>query len=299
VQAPIHAGLADTPTDCFEVSEVSAKPSITLIPGEKDRPKFVVLDDWHNENGFNYRPGVWSFGIKHGRGDAPATLTQQWICSPLPLDAVTTDAHAGNYGRLLRIKTTLGKWLTWAMPMAMLRGDCSDLRGELLGMGVEIDPYGRILLAVYLQDRSPKRRIECALQTGWAGIDYKAFVLPDAVIGPRAASVAYQSGERGSDEYAVAGTLAGWQAGIAAMAGASSAPAARVRRARWLGFAAACSRPASDPSPPRWPKEGIGSKPGSRCAYSTCPRNAGMAHGTTCTSTPAAPNFLMPSNAPL
>jgi len=218
VQAPIHAGLADTPADFHEVSGVSAKPSNTLIPGEAERPKFVVIDDWHEEGGTKFRPGVWSFGVKNNKGDAPPTLTQQWICSPLHLDAVTTDAHASNYGRLLRIKTTLGKWLTWAMPMAMLRGDCSDLRGELLGMGVEIDPYGRNLLAVYLQDKAPKRRIECALQTGWAGTDYKAFVLPVAVIGPRAASVAYQSGERGSDEYATAGTLAGWQAGIAAAA---------------------------------------------------------------------------------
>ena len=95
-----------------------------------------MLDDRHEEGGVNYRPGVWNFGIKPGRNEAPPTLTQQWICSPLYLDAVTTDAHAGNFGRLLRIKTTLGKWLTWAMPMAMLRGDCSDLRGELLGMGV-------------------------------------------------------------------------------------------------------------------------------------------------------------------
>lgn len=218
VQDPFHAGLADTPTDFHGVSEVSAKPSNNLIPGETERPKFVVLDDWHEEGGTKFRPGVWSFGIKNNRGDAQPTLTQQWICSPLHLDAVTTDAHAGNYGRLLRIKTTLGKWITWAMPMAMLRGDCSDLRGELLGMGVEIDPYGRNLLAVYLQDKAPKRRIECALQTGWAGTDYKAFVLPDTVIGPRAAGVAYQSGERGSDEYATAGTLVGWKAGIAAMA---------------------------------------------------------------------------------
>ena len=104
------------------------------------------------------------------------------------------------------------------MPMMMLRGDCSDLRGELLGMGVEIDHHGRYRLAEYLQDKAPKRRIECALQTGWVGTEYKAFVLPDTVIGPKAASVAYQSGERGSDEYAVRGTLAGWQAGIAAMA---------------------------------------------------------------------------------
>lgn len=218
VTATVYAGSSVTPADFDGVTGVTAKPSTTLIPGEKDRPKFVVLDDWHEEGSAKYRPGVWSFGIKHGKGDAPPTLTQQWICSPLHLDAVTTDAHAGNYGRLLRIKSTLGKWTTWAMPMAMLRGDCSDLRGELLGMGVEIDPYGRNRLAEYLQDKAPKRRIECALQTGWAGADYKAFVLPDTVIGPRAAGVAYQSGERGSDEYATAGTLAGWKAGIAAMA---------------------------------------------------------------------------------
>lgn len=218
VQAPVHAGLSDTPAVFQEVSRVSAKDATAIIPGESARPKFVVIDDWHEEGAAKYRPGVWHFGIRPGRGEAPPTLTQQWICSPLHLDAVTTDAHAGNYGRLLRIKTTLGKWVTWSMPMMMLRGDCSDLRGELLSMGVEIDPFGRNRLAEYLQDRAPKRRVECALQTGWAGTDYKAFVLPDAVIGPRATSVAYQSGERGSDEYATAGTLTGWQAGIADMA---------------------------------------------------------------------------------
>ena len=221
VQAHDYAGLADTPADFQEVSGVSDGVSITivrLIPGEAERPKFVVFDDWHEEGGVKYRPGVWNFGLKNNKGDAPPTLTQQWICSPLHIDAVTTDAHEGNYGRLLRIKTTRGKWTTWAMPMMLLRGDCSDLRGELLGMGVEIDHHGRYRLAEYLQDKAPKRRIECALQTGWAGADYKAFVLPDTVIGPKAASVAYQSGERGSDEYAAAGTLAGWQAGISALA---------------------------------------------------------------------------------
>ena len=216
--SPVPAGSDSACELSSTGSEGAAKPSTRLIPGEKERPKFVVLDDWHDEGGFKYRPGVWSFGIKHGKDDAPPTLTKQWICSPLHVDAVTTDTQAGNYGRLLRIKSTLGKWTTWAMPMMMLRGDCSDLRGELLGMGVEIDHRGRYRLAEYLQDKAPKRRIECALQTGWAGADCKAFVLPDKVIGPRAASVAYQSGERGSDEYAVAGTLAGWQTGIAAMA---------------------------------------------------------------------------------
>ena len=205
--------------DAVHIVQVEeSAPALSLIPGEKERPKFVVLDDWHEEGGAKYRPGVWHFGMKGGKGDTPPTPTQQWICSPLYIDAVTTDAHAGNYGRLLRFKTTLGRWKTWAMPMAMLRGDGSDLRGELLSMGVEIDPYGRNNLAMYLQDRAPKRRIECALQTGWAGAGHQAFVLPDTVIGPKAAGVAYQSGEHASEEYATAGTLAGWQAGIAALA---------------------------------------------------------------------------------
>ena len=209
-----------TGAEAEAINIVQVSEAASLIPGETERPKFVVIDDWHEEGGFNYRPGVWHFGIKHGKGsDAPPTLTKQWVCSPLHIDAVTTDAREGNYGRLLRFKTTLGKWKTWAMPMEMLRGDCSDLRGELLGMGVKIDTgYGRNQLAAYLQDKEPKRRIECALQTGWAGAGHQAFVLPDTVIGPKAAAVAYQSGEHASEEYATAGTLAGWQENIAALA---------------------------------------------------------------------------------
>ena len=218
VQSPIHAGLTDTASRSTDVSAVSGPAPTSIIPGEKDRPKFIVFDDWHEEGGVKYCPGVWNFGLKNNKGDAPPTLTQQWICSPLHVDAVTTDAQGGNYGRLLRIKSTLGKWTTWAMPMNMLRGDCSDLRGELLDMGVEIDHHGRYRLAEYLQDKAPKRRIQCALQTGWASTEFKAFVLPDSVIGPQAAGVAYQSGERGAEEYTVSGTLAGWQAGTAALA---------------------------------------------------------------------------------
>lgn len=222
VQPNEHAGLAVTSPqkrDVTGVTEQTKKAGNSVIPGESSRPKYVVLDDWVEEGAVKLRPGVWLFGIKAGRGeDAPATLTQKWVCSPLHLDAVTTDAHDSNYGRLLRIKTTRGKWVTWAMPMELLKGDCSDLRGELLCMGVEIDPYSRELLAVYLQDKAPKRRIQCALQTGWASVDYKAFVLPDTVIGPMAAGVAYQSGSHGSEEYTTAGTLAGWKSGTAALA---------------------------------------------------------------------------------
>jgi putative DNA primase/helicase len=140
VQPSVYAGSGVTPTGGDGVTGVTdggaegiaapeAKAQSHLVPGETERPKFVVIDDWHEEGGNKFKPGVWHFGMKAGRGDAPPTLTQKWICSPLHLDAVTTDSHGGNFGRLLRIKSTLGKWSTWAMPMNMLRGDCSDLRG--------------------------------------------------------------------------------------------------------------------------------------------------------------------------
>ena len=222
VQANEYATSAVTPPENPGVTGVTAstkKVKPTIVPKEAERPQYVVIGEFAEEGGFKYRAGVWHFGTKVGRGkNAETTLTQKWICSPVWLDAVTTDASDGNYGRLLRIKTTRGKLLTWSMPMELLKGDCSDLRGELLRMGVEIDPHSREMLASYLQHRAPTWRVQCALQTGWAGTDYKAFVLPDTVIGPMAPGVVYQSGTRGSDEYTMAGTLAGWQAGTAAMA---------------------------------------------------------------------------------
>ena len=209
--------IADTAVAAI-LKTTAAPTSASRIPGEKDRPKFVVLDDWHEEGAAKLRPGVWHFGIKPGKGDAPPALTQKWVCSPLHIDALTTDSSHGNYGRLLRIKTTLGHWKTWAMPMATLRGDCSDLRGELLGMGVEIDVFNRNLLPAYLQEQAPQRRVQCAQHTGWASADYKAFVLPDTTIGPQATGVVYQVEGRAADEYTTAGTLAGWQEGTAALA---------------------------------------------------------------------------------
>ena len=133
------------------------------------------------------------------------------------VEAVTFDGQDNNFGRELRFKTTTKRWRTWAMPMEMLAGDGAMLRAELLSMGVEIDPTptARNLLASYLQAKPPKRRKRCALQTGWNG---DSFVLPDAVIGPNAEGVIFQSGECSHDEHTVGGTLEGWQSEIAARA---------------------------------------------------------------------------------
>ena len=182
------------------------------FPGEEDRPCYVVLDDWVECGGRKYRPGVYFCGMTEAKKDTPAMPFNLWFCSPLHIDAVTFDGQANNFGRLLRFKNSLGRWREWAMPMELLRGAGDELRGELLAMGVELDPVkARQQLPAYLQREHPKRRMHCALQVGWAG---KSFVLPDQVIGPDAAGVIFQSGERGHEEHTKAGTLQGWQEGV-------------------------------------------------------------------------------------
>lgn len=211
VQASNDGLSADTPADTAEVSEVSCAAA-SPIPEVKERPVFRVFDDWLEHGGAKFRPGVWHFGT-----DKDGDPTQTWVCSPLHVGAVTYDGQDNNFGRLLRFKNTLGRWREWAMPMESLRGAGDELRGELLAMGVEIDPTAkaRNLLATYLQAKPPKRRMRCALQVGWCD---GSFVLPDTVIGPKASGVIFQSGERGHDEHTRAGTLAGWQAEISARA---------------------------------------------------------------------------------
>ncbi|WP_423459489.1 DUF927 domain-containing protein [Ottowia sp. VDI28] len=186
------------------------------VPGESERPCFKVLDDWTELDGVKFKPGVHSFGLKRGKKeDDPPSLTHDWVCGPLYIEAVTTDAHGSNYGRQLRFRTSLGKWRSWAMPMELLRADGADLRGELLHMGLEIDPGMHRALSRYLQALTPERNILCTAQTGWAG---QVFVLPAEVIGPGSEGVVFQSGERPSDEYAQAGSMEGWKTGVAALA---------------------------------------------------------------------------------
>lgn len=214
VQPNNDAGSGVTPDEFADVTGVTDEP---IIPDESKRPCFLVFDDWQVlPDGGKLRPGAWFFTVKHGKGDAPAMLVQQWICSPLHVEAVTLDGQENNFGRMLRFKTTIGHWRDWAMPMELLRGAGDELRGELLAMGVEIDPQaGRSLLGQYLQAKPPTRRVHCALQVGWCG---DSFVLPDTVIGTAASSVIFQSGERGHEEYTKGGTLTGWQSDIAARA---------------------------------------------------------------------------------
>jgi putative DNA primase/helicase len=209
----------ETGTESAEVTDDDADaqdaPPAPVFPPANERPRYVVLDDWAKYKGKKQQPGVYWCTTKE-RPDGDLDLIEDWVCTPLHVDAITFDEQQDNFGRLLRFKNTLGKWREWAMPMEMLAGKGDELRARLLNMGVEFHPYhGRRELPIYLQGEHPKRRMHCATQTGWVG---ECFVLPDVVIGPTSAGVIFQSAERITNEYTVKGTLAGWQSEIAARA---------------------------------------------------------------------------------
>lgn len=209
----VLGGLPIRATNRDEVDR--QKVPVPTIP-ENERPCFRVYDEWTLlDTKRTLRPGVFYHTLKAQKGGGDPIPMDTWVCGPLHIEAQTFDSTGNNFGRLLRFKNTAGRWRSWAMPMELLKGDCSDLRGELLAMGLEIDPFERQALTRYLQEPAPKKSVRCALQVGWCG---DAFVLPDMVIGPDAAGVIFQSGERTHDEHGQGGTLDGWRDHIAARA---------------------------------------------------------------------------------
>jgi len=223
IQSAMEAGMKhpreipERETPGRESTTRTDEAGMLTIPTE-ERPCFRVFDDWFEirEASGKLKPGVYYFGAKESKkSDTPPAMINQWICSPLYVDAVTFDGQESNFGRMLRFRNTLGKVRTWAMPMELLKGSGDELRGELLAMGVVIDPGSRQLLERYINSVIPDRRVHCALQVGWCG---ECYVLPDIVYGPNASEIIYQSGERGRDEHTTAGTLDGWKAEVSARA---------------------------------------------------------------------------------
>ena len=214
VQDGISADSSVTADVTDEEKDVTHEAQ-SLIPSEQERPCYRVFDKWVKDGDKKYRAGVYYFSMSAGKKDTQPAPVSQWICSPLHVDAVTFDGQNNNFGRYLRFLNTLGKWREWAMPMELLKGSGEDLRGELLNMGVEIDPHGKSFLATYLQSQHPKKRMRCALQVGWCE---GSFVLPDKVIGVKSSDVIFQSGESVQDEYTCAGSMDGWQKEVAAYA---------------------------------------------------------------------------------
>ncbi|MDH4565946.1 DUF927 domain-containing protein [Pseudomonas sp. BN414] len=158
------------------------------------------------------RPGLYFHDIR----DRDNAEIDTRICSPLEVVAVTSDEHGANHGLLLRLLPRTSRHSReWAAPMALLAGDGLELRSALLSLGVIIEPKQRQALMGYLMSSEPARHALAATRTGWHGPGL--FVMPGRMIGGAACDVVFQSAQAGGHDYAMGGTLAGWQADIGSL----------------------------------------------------------------------------------
>ena len=163
------------------------------------------------------RPGVYWIGTAQDRSSGETIDAEPlWICSPLTVAALTRDASGSEWGRLLVFADRDGQEHRWAMPMSMLAGSGEELRAELLRQGLEVTTLAtrRGKLAEYIGQARPEAKARCVLRAGWHD---GVFVLPTCTYGePPGDPVIFQGATVDGVALAVAGTLDGWRAQVAA-----------------------------------------------------------------------------------
>ncbi|SEO32898.1 DUF927 domain-containing protein [Vreelandella aquamarina] len=165
-------------------------------------------------------PGLYFHGQRQPKGDGDPEPYDVWICGPLECRAATHDERNDNHGLLLRFKSPYGGWREWAMPLHLLKGSGEEMRGELLNMGLRINPDAYKLLNKYLAQCLPDERVIAATRVGWHQLEGgRVFVMPRRTLGSVELSrrITFQSEYGTHDDYAHAGTLASWREHIGSL----------------------------------------------------------------------------------
>ncbi len=149
------------------------------------------------------------------------------VCGSLEVIAGTHDGEGEDWGALLRWKDDDGREHEWAMPRALLAGDCAEVRARLLrgGLFVSTARKAREGLATYLMRSRPRARVRIVGRLGWHDTPGgRVFVLPRETIGGTAAEPVRLQTERPEvlPPVAAAGTLEAWRDAIAARCAGNS-----------------------------------------------------------------------------
>ena len=153
------------------------------------------------------------------------------VCGPLYVTALARDVHDNGAALLLEFDTAFRKGRRWLMPLAMLAGDGTAYRAELLSQGfmVPIDAKRRGLLTACLQSRTPDDLVKIVDRVGWHG---RAYVLPRETLGDDGGErIIFQSDAPTEGTFAQRGTLDQWRERIGRLCVGNSR----------LTFAASCA----------------------------------------------------------
>lgn len=144
---------------------ITPRLEINTFPTEDKLPCYRVYEKKTIAGDTTLKAGTYYHYVKVIKEET--VIIHKWICAPLYIESVTLDQQGNNFGRFLRFKPTRGSWRRWCMAMAMLKGSCDELRGELLSQGLSMDTDNKALLPRYLNNYHPKDTLEIATQTGW------------------------------------------------------------------------------------------------------------------------------------
>ena len=177
---------------------------ITGLPSLETQDTKTTIDHFKIDE-----KGVWH--QCHSEKDAT------WLSSPIFVEALTRDIHSQAWGRLLVFKDQDQAAKKWSMPMELLAGDGSEIRRNLLNLGVEIaiGKRERQLFLSYLQQTTSQKRVHCVNRVGW---HQNHFVLPDQVFSPlnEKSDIILQNDAKDTS-FGSAGTLEDWQNNVATL----------------------------------------------------------------------------------
>lgn len=159
--------------------------------------------------------GLWFAPDEREKGRDGRALR---LSGPFEVLATTRGEDGNDWGLLLRWRDPDQRIHHWAMPRAALAGDQAEVWRNLLsgGLFVANGAPQRNRLADALNSLIVRSRALAIGQTGWAGA---RFVLPHITFGEIADErVVFQGGRVDSGSFDCAGTIAGWQAAVGALA---------------------------------------------------------------------------------
>ncbi|MBI2791358.1 MAG: DUF927 domain-containing protein [Gammaproteobacteria bacterium] len=179
---------------------------ITIMekPVELVRPYFNCYLEPFEFNCKLQKAGVYHHGLKQTQNGS--IETDDWICDPLIIEAITSSKDDDDYGRILKLRNSNGNWHTWTMPMNFLKGRGDELIGVLLDLGLEINNRKKNDILTYINSQHPDKRRQCATNIGWHD---GVFLLPDRVIGEP--KVVFQSDSHEVNEFKTSGTIDSWK----------------------------------------------------------------------------------------
>jgi len=171
-------------------------------------------------------PGVvrwpgWAKQRKDGLYFDPGDGAPVWLAAAFDVIGEGRAPDGTGWGLWLRWRDRDGRWKSWLMPFRLLAVGPGEAEAELMdrGLRLSVDPAARLHLRRALAEVQAGTKVTTVSRAGWHGTP-AAYVLPngETIGAPAEPLVMTEAGEEAAARCATAGTLARWQAEVAALA---------------------------------------------------------------------------------